>query len=151
MTDLSKGIIELEGIKLSKNTSVDDFKNVNNPNVDIKVSKHGHTYVKFKTPIVAADIAMYVNVACYTDSNSPEFELRPSMPVSIVDRGCGERPKYCLALSKKWLKGMINDEPNEDSESISYSYEWGSIVALVNKDRDYGLRGGEINIRFRED
>ena len=48
MTDLSKGILEVEGITLSQNTKASDFDNVVSSNVKVEVSKRGHTYNGFE-------------------------------------------------------------------------------------------------------
>ena len=149
MTDLSKGIIEIEGVVLSKNTCANDFINLNNPNIDVKISKRGHTYINFLNPIVFNDIAMFVKVACYTNSDVPEIKLFPSIPPSVVDHGYGEIPKYKLDAAKQWLKGMINSEPKTSNDScVFYKFDDVDYFSSISEDIHYGLIGGEINITF---
>ena len=150
MTDLTRGIIEIEGMTLSRNTKAVDFENISNPNIQVTVSKRGHTYVKFKNPIVAGNISVFVNVACYTDSPIPEFELRPAVPDEL--RGDPvEISKYKVSASKQWLKKMINGNPTTDCDTgTSYHFSDIHITSFAQEDIHYGLRGGEIKIRFGE-
>lgn len=150
MTDLTKGIIEIEEMVLSRNSQASDFNNLVNPNIDVQTSKRGHTYAKFLNPIIANDVAMHVEISLYADSDIPEIKLFPSVPAELKGK-YDEVAKYKLKASKQFLKAVIDDKADEDAESICYSYKWGYIIALVSEDRDYGLRGGEITIRFRED
>lgn len=150
MTDLTKGIIEIEGMALSRNSQASDFNNLINPKINVQTSKRGHTYVKFSNPIITNDVAMYVTVAFYVDSDIPEIELLPSVPEELKGK-YDEVAKYKLKASKRWLKGMIDGEPSSESiGSILYSYDWGYIRSATRDDIHYGLVGGEIGIKFRE-
>lgn len=150
MTDLTKGIIEIDGMVLSRNSQVSDFKKSINPNIKVQTSKRGHTYVKFLNPIIANDVAMYVEISLYADSNIPEIKLFPSVPAELKGK-YDEAARYKVEASKQWLKGMIDGEPSSESiESILYSYDWGYIRSATRDDIHYGLVGGEIGISFRE-
>ena len=140
----------VEGITLSQNTKASDFANVVSPNIKVEVSKRGHTYVKFLKPVTANAIDMYVEVSCYSDSNIPEITLHPVIPPELNGK-YEEVAKHKVEVSKRWLKGIIQDRPTSESrESILFSYDWGYIRSATREDIHYGLIGGEITIRFGE-
>lgn len=151
MTDLTKGIIEIEGMTLSRNTKASDFENINNPNIQVTISKRGHTYVKFKNPIVADGVPMFINVACYTDSDIPAISISPSIPDSVVDNGYGERQYFALSESKKWLEAMIKELPRTSSAScVFYNFDSVDYYASLSNDREYGIVGGNIVVTYHE-
>ena len=53
-----------------------------------------------------------------------------------------------LDASKMWLRGMAKGDYIEKENIISGKYDWGYIIAQYKEDKDYGLVGGEINIRY---
>ncbi len=150
MTDLSKGILDVGSITLSQNTTASDFDNVASSDIKVEVSKRGHTYVKFLKPLTVNAIDMYVEVACYSDSDTPEITLYPVVPPELNGK-YEEVAKHKVEVSKRWLKGIIQDPPTSEScESILFSYDWGYIRSATREDIHYGLVGGEITIRFGE-
>lgn len=150
MTDLSKGIIEIDGIILSRNTKPSDFSSVSSDIAKVAVSKRGHTYVNFLNPIQANGIDVFVEVNCYLDAEVPEIKLFPKVPAELKGK-YDEIARYKVATSKKWLKRMIDCEPtSESAESILFSFEWGYIRSATRDDVHYGLIGGEINLRYGE-
>lgn len=149
MTDLSKGIIEIDGIILSKNTKPSDFSSVPSDIAKVAVSKRGHTYVNFFNPIQANGVDVFVEVNCYLDAEVPEIKLFPKVPAELKDDGYGNIAMYKLNASKKWLEGMIDCEPNTSNASCVY-YKFADVdyFSSISKDIHYGLVGGEINITF---
>ena len=134
MTDLSKGIIELEGIVLSRNTKASDFVELSNPNIKVTISKRGHTYVKFLKPLTANGVEMYVEVNCYKDSDTPEIVLFPNIPTELVGK-FDEIAKYKIEASKKWLKSMVEATPTTDCEiGTSYHLIDVHITSFIRED-----------------
>lgn len=148
MTDLKKGIIEIDGYVVSSASQASDFDDISPETAKREVSKRGHTYVRFLTPIVANEVAMYVNVAFYTDSQIPEIELRPSIPPELKGR-YEEVAKYKLSVAKRWLKGMIASEPHASNNScVFYKFDDVDYFSSISNDVHYGLVGGEISITY---
>lgn len=149
MTDLSKGIIEIEGICLSCKSKVSDFENNTNSNIEVKVSKKGNTYVRFLTPLISNNVAVYVEIDFYTNNNIPKITLYPAVP-SELEGKYDEVAKYKLDSSKAWLKGMITCEPHTLNDScVFYKFESVDYFSAITKDIHYGLVGGEISVTFR--
>lgn len=150
MTDLSKGIIEINGIVITKNSKPSDFENLPADEVKFQVSKLGHTYIKFLTPLHSNGIDVYVKVTFPKDSDCPEIGLCPSVPDHLAGK-YDEIARYMLAASKKWLAGMLHDTPTTDcDEGISYHFDAVSFSSFTYNDIHYGLVGGAIDVTFHE-
>ena len=149
MFDLKKGIFSIFGVQISKDTSPDAIACLPDDLASKKTSKRGNTYFKFLEPIPAADVDMYLEVDFFVGQKAPEVNLFPAVPDSVKDTGYGERAKYRVAASKRWLKDVISEPAeSEGPESISYDFGEGYIYAATQGSRDYGLIGGEIRVRF---
>ena len=150
MTDLSKGIIDIEGIILSRNTRASDFINITNPNIKVNISKRGHTYVTFLKPLCKNDIDMYIEVACYKDECIPEIVIYPAIPSELQGR-YEDVAKYKLEASKQWLSTMIDAQPHTSNTScIYYKFDLVDYYSAIREDLHYGLLGGEIQVSFHE-
>lgn len=145
MTDLSKGIIEIEGVTLSKNTTINDLARIDNPNVVIERTPRGHIYAKFLNPITSGGVDMYVDVAFYIDEDVPEIKLFPS--VNSDEDTSITVSEHRLQASKKWLKSMIYEVPVTDcKEGIGYIFDDCKVIAFIQKDPFYGYVGGEVEV-----
>lgn len=150
MTDLSKGIIEINGIVITKNSKPSDFENLPADEVKFQVSKLGHTYIKFLTPLHSNGIDVYVKVTFPKDSDCPEIGLCPSVPDHLAGK-YDEIARYMLAAAKKWLGGMIDAQPHTSNNSCVY-YEFNGVdyYSSISEDIHYGLVGGAIDVTFHE-
>lgn len=150
MTDLSKGIIEIEGVTLSKNTTISSFARIDSPNVIIKRTPRGNIHAKFLKPITSGGVDMYVEVFFSANRNGPKITLFPS--VNSDEDTSITVSEHRLTASKKWLKSMISEAPVTDcEEGIGYLFDVCRISAFVRRDPHYGFVGGEINVVFVEE
>lgn len=150
MTDLSKGIIEIDGFEVKPGTTLEEMKNFFGDKVRVLDLSTGPRLKLQKPYYVAPNIYAY---GFNFDQNNilRSFGFVPEVPEDLRGQYI-EVAKYKVEASKKWLKGMIDEAPtSEGDENICYSYKWGYVIAQLYEDRDYGLRGGEIDVEFRED
>lgn len=150
MTDLKKGIIEIDGFTIKPGITLKEMQDFFGDKVRIVNLSIGPR-LKLQNPFYLTKNIYAYNFDFNKNGVLSSFSLIPEVPSTVLDYGQGERAKYQLSKSKKWLKEMITDTANDCDDGISYSFEWGYIVSLILQDRDYGLRGGEITIKFRED
>ena len=149
MTDLTKGIIEINGFTLTKNSKPSDFVNLSAEEAKVQVSKRGHTYIKFTKPMHSNGVDVFVEVAFYADSEVPEIKMWPSVPSELKGK-YDEIAWHKLAAAKKWLKGMIAGTPHTSNDScVFYKFDSVDYFSSINKDVHYGLVGGEIDVTFR--
>lgn len=148
MTDLTKGIIEINGFTFQPGTTKDEVLAFFGDKVRVLELSTGPR-VKFLGKHYIAE-----NLYAYAFNFSNEgvlknFSLVPVTPPSIKDYGYGEIPKAKLAIAKEWLKGVVDSEPTTDfPEGISYHFDSVHISSFLHRDIHYGLVGGEINLRF---
>lgn len=146
MTDLTKGIIEIDGFTFKPGTTKEDVLAFFGDKVRVLELSTGPR-VKFTKPFYIAE-----NLYAYAFNFSNEgvlknFSLIPVPPSSIKDCGYGEIPKAKLVIAKEWLKSEIETEPHTLNDSCVY-YKFDSVdyYASVSTDRDYGMVGGEIAV-----
>ena len=148
MTDLAKGIIEINGFTVKHGTTLAEMQSFFGNKVRVLNLSTGPR-LKLETPFYLSN-TFHAYAFNFNEKGAlTHFSLTPDIPAELSGE-YEEIAKYKLTAAKQWLKGMVNTQPEEDEESVIYSYDWGYIVSLVSHDRDYGLRGGEIIIRFRE-
>lgn len=150
MTDLTKGIIEIDGFVLTKDTKLSDFNILSDDVIKTQISKRGNTYIKFCKPINSNGIDAYADVSFYTNSTIPKIQFLVSVPSELHGK-YEEIAKYKVEAAKKWLKGMIAETPTTDcEEGISFHFKDVSFSSFVHSDVHYGLIGGEIDVTFHE-
>ena len=150
MFDLKNGVISIFGVKISADAKPDALETLPDALVSKKTSKYGHRYYKFLQGIPGGGVNMTLEVIFFSGKKIPKATLYPVIPDTVKDTGKGERARYCLEASKRWLKAMIREPGSELSESISYPFGAGYLYAGLEHSRDYGLMGGEIRVRFED-
>lgn len=149
MTDLSKGIIEINDFTFRPGTTIDEVKNFFGENIRVLELSTG-TKIKFLKQVYLTE-----NIYAYAFNFNKHgiltnFSLNPSIP-SELDGKYVETSKYKVDISKKWLKSkIVEPSTSEGLESILYAYDWGYIRSATHSDPHYGLVGGEITIRYEE-
>lgn len=150
MTDLTKGIIEIDGFTFRPGIKIDEVLSFFGDKVRV-LELSAATRVKFLSPFYLTE-----NIYAYAfdfnkDGILTRFSLHPVPPDTVVDRGYGERPKCKLEIAKQWLTGMIDGEPHTTNNScVFYKFDNVNYFSSITQDIHYGLVGGEIDIKFRE-
>lgn len=148
MTDLTKGIIEINGFILTRDSKVSDFDSLTESDARILTSKRGNKYITFLQPINSNGVDCYVEVSFYTDSTTPDIKFFPSVPDELKGDPVAQS-KYKVAAAKQWLKGMLDEEPHTSNDScVFYKFDDVDYFSSVSDDIHYGLVGGEINVTF---
>ncbi len=148
MTDLTKGIIEIQGFTITPDTTMDEMLVFFGDKVRVSNLSTGPK-IKFLTPFYLTE-NIYSYAFNFTDSGKiKNFSLIPVSPTELTDAvGIA---KYKLSIAKEWLDKTIGSPPNTTNDMcVSYSFAPNCHVgAQCYKDRDYGLVGGEISIIYR--
>lgn len=148
MTDLTKGIIEIDGFTLTPQTTLDEMLTFFGKKVRILELSTGPR-VKLQQPFYLCE-----NIYAYAFNFNKDGTLNNLSLIPVYHSQMMDPPttaRGMIAIAKEWLKKMINDVPSSESEeSICYSYGWGYIHSATRDDIHYGLVGGEINIRIGE-
>ena len=150
MTELKNGIIDINGLIISKETKLADFQN--HPMVSKIHQTEKAAHINISEPICVNGINAYIKVRLPISKQLPYvIEITPKLPPELKTNDTEQLARNLLQISKQWLKGMIDEPPTtEGTQSILYSYSWGIIDARLYMTRDYGLTGGIINIEYRD-
>lgn len=147
MTDLTKGIIEINGFTFKPGTKIDDVLAFFGDKVRVLELSTGPR-VKLAKPFYITDGIYAYNFDFSSNGKLQRFGLCPVAPPEL-DGKYNEIARYALTTSKRWLKSTIKENPTTDcEEGISYHIEGVHISAFVRTDVHYGLVGGEVVVRF---
>lgn len=149
MTDLTKGIIEINGFTFKPGTKLDEVLAFFGDKVRVLELSTGPR-VKFSKPFLISDDIYAYNFDFSPSGNLQNFGLLPVVSRELEGK-YEQIARYSLAASKQWLKSAINGEPHTLNDSCVY-YKFDSVdyFASVSADRDYGLVGGHIVVTFHE-
>ena len=149
MTDLSKGLIEIDGFTVKPGTTLSEMQNFFKEKVRILDLSTGPR-LKLQAPYYITDNIYAYGFNFNNDGVLTRFSLIPSIPDALKGRPV-ETAEYKLAESKKWLQKMIDSEPHTLNTSCVY-YWFNSVdyFSSIRTDIHYGLLGGEIEITFHE-
>ena len=133
--DVKTGYLVFHNIMITKNTVPSDIKGV----PDLLVNPKNDSILTFKKSVKSGKVNARVKISFL---KTPMVTITPMIGKNGVDM---------LGYSKMWLKDMLPDEAPENGHEngISYSYDWGYIVAMYMPDLDYGQIGGWIDICYR--
>lgn len=140
MIDLETGIMKIEGIVMTPDSKLEDFKKYDTNLVDIDVWGKGWGIVMIKKWIRSNGIDASVKFRIDENEDSRQLIIEPTLT--------NQSGMRLLDASKKWLKGMAHGSYKETDNSIIGEYNWGSLIAHCVPDRDYGIVGGEIKIDY---
>lgn len=140
MIDLETGIMDIEGVVMTPDSKLEDFKKYDTNLVGIDVWGKGWGIITIKKWIRSNGIDAGVKFRIDEGENSRQIIIEPTL--------INQSGMKLLDASKKWLKGMALGSYKETDNSIIGEYNWGSLIAHYVPDRDYGIVGGEIKIDY---
>lgn len=140
MIDLETGIMDIEGVVMTPDSKLEDFKKYDANLVGIDVWGKGWGIITIKKWIRSNGIDAGVKFRIDEGENSRQIIIEPTL--------INQSGMKLLDASKKWLKGMALGRYKETDNSIIGEYNWGSLIAHYVPDRDYGIVGGEIKIDY---
>ena len=141
MIDLKNGIVEFNGIVITRDSTPDDFNKLPKGTVQYSTSRRfGGSFYKIAKPVSADGIEMSASIDFLPGQVVPQIELRP-----YGTKDCRE----AFAASHKWLESVLEDS----IEVVDYilvlesnKMKVSSIVKYTPRD---GLEsGGSIEIKF---
>lgn len=139
MINLNTGVIELDGIVITPKSTLKDFKKYRKK-VDIDDMGNGRGTVGLVNSFSSNGINAEIEIDINEDRKYMYVYINPSIE---------NHPKLeTLEASKQWLKGIVIGEYTEDEDSLYGTYDWGYIVAQYREDRDHGIVGGEITMKY---
>ena len=140
MIDLVTGNIELNGVIINPNVLLVDFEKYGEEIVHINNRGNGRGIVRFKQMIKSNGIDAAIKVSIDEEINFRSVTITPTLQntsgLTVLD------------ASKQWLRGMAIGEYVENENVIRGKYRWGYMCAQYRDDRDYGVVGGDIRIRY---
>ncbi len=150
MTDLAKGIIEIDGFVITPKTTQADIEALPNDKVKIDISKRGNKYFTLLTPIVAGGISMYIEPYFKEDGTLDSLIFNPVIPVDMPYKDQQDGARNALTCSKMWLNGIAVDVvPTANNERcIYYKFDIVEYYASIFDDRDYGVRFNALKATF---
>ena len=133
--DLSNGVLEINGLKISAETTQDEFESlfVNMTTKYVPKDEPNRATVRIKEPVLFGD--MLAKVAIFFDNSKPSkvevicVEEKFSNPLSSFSH-----EKY---IAKKefhiaWLKEKLGNPSFQNDSVTRYEYNWGTISATSN-------------------
>ena len=140
MIDLETGIMDIEGVVMTPDSKLEDFKKYDTNLVGIDVWGKDWGIITIKKWIRSNGIDASVKFRIDEGENSRQIIIEPTL---INQSGMN-----LIDASKKWLKGMAIGSYKETDNSFIGEYNWGSLIAHYIPDRDYGIVGGKIKIDY---
>lgn len=142
MIDLSNGIIKFDDITIKPDSKIEDYLNLSSDILDfIEIGPKFVSFL-FKNPIENNGIKANIVFSIDENENSRFVIISPFS----FDSNLGT-----LEASKIWLEGITEGGEYKITESsIIGDYNWGYLVAQYYPDRDYGIIGGDIHIKYNE-
>lgn len=152
MQDLEHGIVKIGDFVFSKNTKLEELKNLSEDIVITKTYERSKIYeFNFLEPIVCNSIKGYFKVEYTFDGNIYSIRIGIRIPEG-EKKGFSmstERTEQYFEYSKRFLKGLMKSEPTAESQrSLEYEFDWGGVYTFLFVDRDYGLRYDGIEIEY---
>lgn len=150
MTDLSQGIIEIDGFHFRAGSKIEEVQVFFGDKIRILKLPVGYKLKLLNQYYISDHVCVY---GFNFDENGvlTDFAFLIEVPPTIENHGYGEHAKYKLSMAKKWLKSMIDSEPHTSNDHcVFYKFNTVDYCASIHDDRDYGLIGGEIIVSFCE-
>ena len=147
MTDLSKGIIEIDGFEISPNTTLEDVETYFGDKISVHRYVPQETTVKFKTAQYLSD-GLYVRKIRFGENN----QILSTAIIPVISKDITDTVAMATAslnASKEWLKKNLFVEPKTlQDHCVYYWFDAVDYYASVREDRDYGMNGGLIEVSF---
>ena len=149
MDRLKEGIVEVDGLVLSADTTLEDLQNIG---IDKAVQRfHGNQYLEllFHKPVESDGVSFNVIVKASQKDDSKIILLDPKLNVplrNIVDES-REKQEIC----EEWLKRNMDVPPTRDTDDgIFYDFDWGHIYSAAAEHINFGHMEGCIQMIYGE-
>lgn len=148
MTDLAKGIIEINGFTFRPKTTLEEVLAYYGDKArvlhSLKFSK-----VKLLKPYYITENIYSCSFTFDGNGYIRSLSLIPVTPPEVTDTV--DVANYALEISKQWLDKVLGVKPDTSNDiCIYYKFPNVDYYACISADRDYGMSGGEIVVTFHE-
>lgn len=141
------GIVTLGGLRFCEETRMRDVEAAPSEVWEFTKYKAGNAFLSLMLPAKLRDVLFRVDVFFPSETASPQITLHP-LPAD--EQAPGYTALEAFQASREWLKAfMYPTKPVEETDQVvGYDLPWGYVYTMIVSDRDYGFRGGEVEIRF---
>ena len=147
MDRLKEGIVEVDGIVLGPETTLEDLQNIG---IDKAVQRfHGNKYLEviFNNPIESDGVTFQVTVRASQKDDSKVIILDPKNNVPL--RNIVDESRADQEISEQWLKRNMDVPPTRDTDDgIFYDFPWGHLYSSAAEHINFGHMQGGIMLLF---
>ena len=141
MDRLKEGIIEVDGVVLTPETTIEDLENIG---IDKAVQRfHGNVFLEviFNQPIENDGVTFRVSARAVESSGQIVVLLDPQFHKAARDIISESREKQ--EVCEEWLKRNMDVPPTIDTDNgINYDFEWGHIFSTASDHIHFGHTEG---------
>ena len=150
MERIKEGIIEVDGIILSAETTMEELVAINWDKAVQRFHRNGSLEVIFNRPIVNDGVDFQVSMRIGKKGEHKVILLDPKLkkPVHGVLDVSREKQEIC----EEWLKRNMGIEPSRDTDDgIFYDFPWGHVYCSAAEHINFGHLEGCIHVLFGEE
>lgn len=136
MIDLETGVIEFNGMIITPNFKLEDFKKYSSKKININEFSFGWCATIIE-PIYSNDIKAQIKIY--------KTNLYRYLEINFYNTDY----EHWLNACTLWLQGMLIDNFETSKGRININTSWGSICTINTVDRDYGSMW-KLTITYKE-
>ena len=150
MERIKEGIIEIEGIKLCADTTVEDLEKIDIDKAVFRSHPRGYVESIFNRPLVNDGVEFEVSMKINVKGDHKVILLDPKVKkemTNVIDES-REKQEIC----EEWLKRNMDIPPTRDTDDgIFYDFPWGHVYSAAAEHINFGHLEGCIQITFGDD
>lgn len=149
MDRIKEGIVEVDGIILSGETTIEDLEKIDIDKAVFRMHPHGYLESIFNHPIENDGVDFQVSMRI-TRKGHKVILLDPKLkkPLRDVIDASREKQEIC----EEWLKRNMDIPPTRDTEDgIFYDFPWGHLYCSAAQHIHFGHLEGCILLSFGDD
>ena len=147
MNRLKEGIVEVNGVILSAETTL---KNMENVGIDQGVQRfHGNQFLEvlFNEPVEEDGVQFQVSIRISQADDWKVVLLDPKMHTTF--RNIVDESRAKQEVCEEWLKRNMGVEPTRDTDDgIVYSFPWGHVTSTAAEHINFGHIDGCILLTY---
>ena len=150
MERIKEGIIEVDGVVLSAETTMEELEKIDIDKAVQRFHPRGFLEVIFNHPISSDGVDFQVSMRIMKKNSRKMIMLDPRLKKSVhgaIDVSI-EKQEIC----EQWLKRNMGVEPTRDTDDgIFYDFPWGHIYSSAAEHINFGHLQGCIIIYFGDE
>ena len=149
MDRIKEGIVEVDGIILSGETTIEDLEKIDIDKAVFRIHQQGYLESIFNHPITNDGVDFQVSMRI-TRKGHKVILLDPKLkkPLRDVIDASREKQEIC----EEWLKRNMDIPPTRDTEDgIFYDFPWGHLYCSAAQHIHFGHLEGCILLSFGDD